>query len=277
LGNVVAFGGAWLSVRSQGGRLLLRVEDIDRERSRDEIAEGQRRDLEWLGLCWDEETLRQSERDYAPWLRALSSTTYRCQCTRRQVREAGGVYPGTCRDLDHQQGALRLRLPSGGRGFLDQSCGQQQMSFEHTSDPILVTRVGNVAYPLAVVVDDIADGVTEVVRGCDLLAHTAAQMELWELLGASPPSYQHMPTVLGSDGRKLSKSHASTSVRELREAGWSAQDVWRCVLPWLGIHGAETLSDAAERYLPSGVQRGPITVLRATRPGELDYGALTSR
>lgn len=263
LGNVLAFAAAWLSVRSQDGRLLLRVEDVDRGRARRHIEDAQKADLEWLGLHWDAETKRQSERDYTPWVERLASRTYWCRCTRRMVREAGGVYPGTCREAGHddedQRGRLRFWLPDEDVTFVDRRYGPQRVDPATLGDPVLQRHDGFYTYPLAVVADDIDDGVTEVVRGADLLTYTAVQIRLYEALGAAPPTWMHVPLVLGADGKKLSKSHGSAHVGAMREAGATPEAIWRQVLPWLGLEG-EHVRDVVDAFEPGGSVEGSITV-----------------
>jgi glutamyl/glutaminyl-tRNA synthetase len=256
LGNVCAFGAAWLSVRSRGGRLLLRIEDVDGGRARNELADGLRRDLDWLGLGWDEEVPPQSARDYQPWLARLA--TYHCVCTRAQV--AGGPYPGTCRESGHDDGALRFRLPPGEVDVLDRRFGARRVDPLAFGDPVLRRRDGVYTYNLAVVADDIADGVSEVVRGADLLDFTGVQVRLWEAFGATPPTWLHAPLVLGPDGKKLSKSHGALAIGALRDAGWGPRDVWRAVLPWLGLPGHEELGAAARDFRPEAGPLGPITI-----------------
>ena len=121
-------------------------------------------------------------------------------------------------------------------------------------------RDGQVSYNLAVVADDIEDGVNDVVRGSDLLEYTAVQVQLWEAFGAPPPRWLHTPLVLGADGRKLSKSHGSAHVGALRDAGATPGDIWRVVLPWLGLDGVTSLPDALSSWDPDAGPRGPITV-----------------
>jgi glutamyl/glutaminyl-tRNA synthetase len=225
LGNALAFGAAWLSVRQAGGRLLLRVEDLDRGRARDEVAEGQRTDLRWLGLDWDGEVLPQSQRTYD----LDGIPTYRCDCNRAQ-RLARVC---TCRERPAAGGVWRFRTPPGPVTFHDRVWGEQTV--QPDDDPVLMRADGEPAYPLAVVVDDARDGVTEVVRGADLLAATATQVRLHEALGLPLPTYLHVPVLLGPDGRKLSKSHGSTEIRSLRAAGWTADAIWRKLLPYLGL------------------------------------------
>lgn len=248
LGNALAFGAAWLSVRGAGGRLLLRIEDLDRGRSRAEIADAQRADLRWLGLHWDEEVPAQSTRRYD----TEGLDTYRCDCTRKQ-RQAR---PCPHRDAPAAEGAVRFRSARAPVAFVDRAQGPQV----HTpdQDPLLIRRSGEPGYPLAVVLDDIRDGVTEVVRGGDLLGPTAVQVELYRALGAPPPTWLHVPLLLGPDGRKLSKSHGSTELRALRAAGWTPGDVWDVLLPMLGV--APGVGLAAARLDPGAVPAGPFVV-----------------
>lgn len=265
LGNVVAFLVAWLSVRSRGGRLLYRVEDTDRARARREVEEGQRRDLSWLGLGWDEEVPAQSTRDYEPWLARLP--TYRCVCTRKDAAEG---YPNTCRDAGHREGKVRLRLPPGELTVVDRRWGTRRLDPNAFGDPVVKRADGVTAYPLAVVVDDLVDGVTEVVRGSDLLEFTAVQVRLWEAFAATPPTWLHAPLILGPDGRKLSKSHGSAHLGALRDAGWRPADVWRAVLPWIGLPG-DSLEEATRRFDPRAGPRGPIQLLSTGAPGRLEW------
>jgi len=262
LGNVCAFAGAWLSSRADRGRLLLRIEDVDRERARPHVEQAVRDDLAWLGLTWDDETRRQSSRDYTPALTRLADRVYRCRCS-RAVRAgalpAGAGCQGHCDGRGYTTGAVRFRLAPGPVAFVDRRWGTRQADPREFGDPILVRRDGLVSYNLAVVADDIDDGVNDVVRGSDLLEYTAVQLQLWDALGAAPPRWLHTPLVLGADGRKLSKSHGSAHVGAMRDAGATPADVWRIVLPWLGVEGAVSLEEAVTRWAPSAGPLGPIT------------------
>jgi glutamyl-tRNA synthetase len=248
LGNALAFGAAWLSARGQGGRLLLRIEDLDRGRARDEVAAGQKHDLLWLGIDWDEEVTPQSQRSYE--LGGLP--VYRCDCSRatRLARLCRCRASG-----DREAGAWRYRSPPGAVVVVDRALGTRRI--EPEDDPILMREGGEAAYPLAVVVDDARDGVTEVVRGADLLEATATQLRLHQHLGLAPPTYLHVPLLVGVDGKKLSKSHGSTAIRALRSAGWTADDIWATLLPLLGLPSGP-LSRA--RLDPSGIPEGPRVV-----------------
>lgn len=258
LGNVCAFACAWLSVRAAHGTLLLRIEDVDQGRARQDIADSQRHDLTWLGLTWDEEVTPQAQRSYDEVLDALRTHTYACRCTRREIREAGGVHPSTCRALGHTTGARRFALPPGEVSFDDRAQGRRTVDPTAFGDPVLVQRNGAPTYNLAVVADDIRDGVTEVVRGADLLDYTAVQIRLYEALGAPTPSWLHAPLILGPDGRKLSKSTGSLEIRALRAEGWRPHDVWRVVLPWLGLEGRQDLNEAVTAFRPAAVPSGPF-------------------
>jgi glutamyl-tRNA synthetase len=250
LGNALAFAAAWLSARNAGGRLLLRIEDLDRGRAREEVAEGQRRDLAWLGIDWDAEVTPQSQRTYS----LAGVPVYPCMCT-RAVRLAGACGCRANAEMPlTKSGVWRFRTPAGEVAFIDRARGPQ--TFTPAEDPILM-RDGEPAYPLAVVVDDARDGVTEVVRGGDLIDATATQIRLHEVLGLTPPSYLHVPVLLGEDGKKLSKSHGSTEIRALRAAGWTPLRVWETLLPFLGLP-AGPLADA--RLDATKIPTGPFVV-----------------
>lgn len=235
LGNVTAFLAAWLSARREGGRVLLRIEDVDRSRARRHVEDRQKADLEWLGLTWDEEVLPQRDRDYGPWLAGLD--TYVCGCSRRSIQEGGGRHPLACRTAGSTEGAIRFVLPDRAVDFVDRVHGARSIRPLDFGDPVLRRRDGVYTYNLAVVADDLADGVTEVVRGGDLLDYTAVQVELWRAFGATPPTWLHTPMVLGPDGRKLSKSHGAAGIGVLRDAGVPPAKVLETVAAWIGHPG----------------------------------------
>lgn len=243
LGNILASLLAWLSVRSQGGKLVLRIEDLD-DRARsgpwDTLLMD---DLRWLGLDWDEGPHYQTDRLdlYAAAVSQLESMglVYPCFCTRAELHAASAphasdgtpVYAGTCRGLTEAQvaeraavraPALRLRVPAkgdpvGAISFADRTFGPHREMLAAECGDFLVRRSDGVyAYQLAVVVDDAAMGVTEVVRGCDLLGSTARQMYLQDLLGYGHPSYAHVPLLVAPDGRRLSKRDRDCDMAELR-------------------------------------------------------------
>ncbi len=254
LGNALSFAAAWLSARQGGGEVLLRIEDVDRTRARAELEASIRDDLAWLGLTCDDEVPRQSERDYTSFVEALD--TYRCTCTRRQLAER----PCTCGAVAHPVGALRWRRPGGSVRFVDRRFGPCHVDPSPHGDPVLIRRDGIATYLLAVVVDDLRDGVTEVVRGADLLEFTAIQIQLWRALGATPPTWLHAPLLVGSDGRKLSKSHASTEVAALRRTGVKPGQIWQLLLPLLGIEGHDQLADAIGAFRCTAGTLGPTEI-----------------
>ncbi len=270
MGNALAFCAAWLSIRSQKGTLLLRIEDVDRGRARDEIADSQRRDLAWLGLNWDRETPQQSKRSYGPWLDALAPHTYQCVCSRKALKLVQGRC--TCPSVRPESGATRFQLNASAVAFADRRWGPQLQAPNQQPDPTLRRRDGVYAYNLAVVADDIADGVTEVVRGADLLAFTGVQIQIWQAFGATPPAWLHAPLVLDAQGRKISKSTGGIGIRALREAGWTPTQVWCALLPWLGLPPT-SLTDALAQFNPKAGPLGPIQLMTPpSRPGEpLDW------
>ena len=243
LGHARSFLIAWWRARSSGGRLLMRMEDLDAERSRPEYEDEILRDLQWLGLDWDGPLVRQSERRelYAAALERLlrDDRLYPCICTRREIElaiaapqrgDGTRAYPGTCRgrfatleEAERVSGrapALRFRVPAGAVEFHDELHGPQswQVAREVGDFPVR-TRDGCPAYQLAVVVDDAEQGVTEVLRGDDLLASTARQRLLQAALDLDAPRWFHLPLVVDESGRRLAKRCDDLSLGALRERG----------------------------------------------------------
>jgi glutamyl-Q tRNA(Asp) synthetase len=219
LGSLVAALAGWLDARAHGGQWLLRVEDLDTPR----VAPGAEADilatLAVLGLHHDGEVLRQSGRTplYREALDSLAAQglAYRCRCSRS---EAEHPYPGTCREARHsdEPAAWRLRLdPAAHTEFLDGVQGRMDYPHRALGDPVIFRRDGIAAYQLAVVVDDRAQQITDVVRGADLLESTVWQLRLFEALGASAPRYTHMPLIVEPDGGKLAKSRRSLPIATL--------------------------------------------------------------
>jgi len=251
LGNAWAFWLAWLEARRAGGRLVLRLEDLDPARSRADYADQIRRDLLWLGLSWDEEAQPQSLRApvYEAALAGFTARglTYPCFCTRRELRslagapqvgDAGAAYAGTCRGLSS---ARRAALADSGRArslrlicppervwsFQDLVAGPQGLTLAECGGDFALRRSDGVfAYQLAVVADDLDQGVTSVVRGRDLLASTPRQLYLLELLGGRAPAYAHVPLILDHQGERLAKRHAGLSLAGLREAGVRPENIF---------------------------------------------------
>jgi len=237
LGNVFAAMVAWLSVRSRGGSLVLRMEDLDTQRTSEEYANLLREDLQWLGLAWDEETQPQSRRSgvyekYFEFLRE-KDLLYPCYCTRSQLHSVNAphlsdgtyVYPGTCRDLTQaqrqqfqRQPAWRVKVPQKLWQVEDLCQGLYQEDLAKDCGDFVVRRADGVfVYQLAVTVDDGEAGVTEVVRGVDLLSSAPRQMYLQELFGFGKPAYGHVPLLMAADGRRLSKRDRDLDMGALRQ------------------------------------------------------------
>jgi len=232
LGHVVNAIYVWGVTRARGGRVLLRIEDHDRRRSRGEFESAILEDLEWLGFAADAPAVRQSERGaiYERMLDTLRAKglVYACTCSRADIE--AGVYPGACRDrgIAEVPGVgLRVRLDPSVERFVDLRHGAQaQRPFEQCGDVLVRDRDGYWTYQFAATVDDFTQGVTLVVRGDDLLDSTGRQLQLARLLGRSdPPQFLHHPLVMKSPAQKLSKSDGDAGVRSLRARGWAAERV----------------------------------------------------
>lgn len=239
MGNIYAALLSWLSVKSQGGQWLLRIEDIDPDRSRHQYAEQLMDDLRWLGLNWDLGPFWQSERYaiYEEYLRKLMGTglTYPCYLSRGEIlatqapHEADGrvVYGSELRarnaeliahDTPKRTPAIRLRTIDKNLSFSDLHYGPQSFNLEkQCGDFILRRGDGAWAYQLAVVVDDALMGITEVVRGRDLLQSVPQQLYLYELLGFLPPRFAHFPLLCNSFGQRLCKRDKALDMGELRK------------------------------------------------------------
>ena len=237
LGNVFAALIAWLSVRSRGGSYILRMEDLDTQRTAEEFARQIRKDLLWLGLDWDLETEPQSQRSpvYERYFEILKQQglLYPCYCTRSQLHSVNAphlsdgtyVYPGTCRELTEAQRAMQTRQPSWRLLVPDRKWvvedlvqGRYEENLSTDCGDFVVRRADGVfVYQLAVTVDDGQAGVTEVVRGWDLLSSAPRQMYLQELFGYSHPTYGHVPMLLAPDGRRLSKRDADMDLSYLQK------------------------------------------------------------
>ena len=265
---------AWLFARSAGAGFLLRIEDLDPQRSRREHEERQIADLRAIGLDWDAEPVRQSER-FGLYSEALASLeregrVYPCWCSRAEIRAAAeaphgplpeGAYPGTCRGLSDAQRAERrrtvdrppaLRLDAGAsrETFTDRLLGEWGGVVD---DFVLWRGDGTPAYNLAVVVDDAEQGIGEVVRGSDLVDTTPRQVLLGRLLGLPEPSFAHVPLVLGPDGARLAKRHGAVTLADRAAAGETPADVVAWMARSLGLAGDDERPCAAalvERFDP---------------------------
>ncbi|GIZ12248.1 tRNA glutamyl-Q(34) synthetase GluQRS [Pseudomonas sp. NCCP-436] len=215
-GSLVAALASYLDARAAGGRWLLRMEDLDPPREMPGAQDAILRTLEAYGFEWDGEIVRQSERiaDYVAVLTRLydQGLAYACTCSRRQLEGYAGIYPGFCRNACHpqQDAAIRLRVPNLQYQFTDRVQGEFRQHLSHeVGDFVIRRRDGLFAYQLAVILDDAWQGVTDVVRGADLLDSTPRQLYLQELLGLPQPRYLHVPLLIQPDGHKLGKSYRS--------------------------------------------------------------------
>ena len=254
LGNLACSLVAWLSAKSKGERIILRIEDLDKARCPRRYADQLEEDLAWLGLLWDEGgslggpsgPYYQSECDdiYTQSYNKLQELhlVYPCVCSRAQLHAASAphrsdgevIYPGSCRGLSAaqqieraktKQPAQRLMVPDEIIRFTDGHFGPVEENLARDCGDFYLRRADGVfAYQLAVVVDDARMGVTEVVRGADLLSSTARQLYLYRLLGLTPPTFAHLPLLLAADGRRLSKRDGDQSLENLR-AKYSADAI----------------------------------------------------
>jgi len=278
----------WAYTRRLGGRFVLRIEDTDRVRSTAESEAAVLGGLEWLGIDWDEGPFRQSDRGalHAAAIEQLLARdrAYRCVCTpeeieaRRQAVTATGAkwtYDGRCADANYGPGcgphAVRLRVPKEGKlGFDDAVFGPSGQDAREIGDMVIRRTDGSPLYHLAVVVDDIEMRITNVIRGADHLNNTPFQLALYHALDATPPAFAHLPLIVGTDGRKLSKRRDPVSVQHFRDAGYLPEAMvnWLVRIGW--SHGDQevftrdeirTLFDLAEVHRASG----------QADPGKLDW------
>lgn len=247
LGNVFSAFMAWASVRSQNGSLILRIEDLDIRAHNPQYTSLLLDDLQWLGLTWDRGPFFQSKRTelYQDALSDLKQQglLYPCFCSRADLHAAQAphasdgayVYAGTCRDLSksereelskHKSPANRIRVPNKTYAFEDIVYGQTSQNLSKLCGDFIVQRADEVfAYQLAVVVDDADMGVTEVVRGSDLLSSTPRQLYLQDVLGFSHPIYAHLPLLVAPDGRRLSKRNHDLDLGVLKDQGKTPEEI----------------------------------------------------
>lgn len=292
IGNLRTALIAWLAARSRGAPFMLRIEDLDRERSRPEHERSQLADLAALGLDWDGPIMRQSERlqehrEAFERLRA-AGRVYPCWCTRADVREAAsaphgaagpGHYPGTCRDLSGEQRRRRAReLGRAPAWRLDGRAARVRFNdllrgpCEGAVDDVVLWRADDApAYNLAVVVDDDAQSVGEVVRGDDLLDSTATQILIAEILGLSRPAYLHVPLVLDTQGRRLAKRDGAVTLQQRLAAGETTPQVIAWMARSAGLARAEeptTLDALLSTFDVRRLAREPVVLPpRPTTPG----------
>ena len=269
VGNLRTAVLAWLFARSSGRGFLLRVEDLDPERSRTEAA--QLRDLTAVGLSWDAVPVRQSERTglYLAAIEQLAGAgrVYECFCTRSEIADAPraphappGAYPGTCRDLTETERARRRRDRPAAlrlRADVEQYTVNDLLHGAFTGavdDMVLLRNDGVPPYNLAVVIDDAAQGIDQVVRGGDLLTSAPRQAYLASLLGLPEVEYAHVPLVLNGAGRRLAKRDGAITLTALAGIGMDSDDVRNLILASLNLP-AGTLENALEAFSPALLPR----------------------
>jgi glutamyl-tRNA synthetase len=283
-GNARTFLINWLLARQNGWAITLRIEDLDGPRIKPAAAQQAMDDLTWLGIDWDDGPVYQSQRRpiYAEAVRKLlgEGLAYPCICTRKDVDAAAGaphaddgaaVYPGTCRGrfktieeaaaFAGRPPAIRFRVPDRTLSWNDRFAGDQAVAMSKLGDFVIAKADGTPAYQLAVVVDDAAAGVTEIVRGDDLLDSTPRQILLYESLGIANqiPNYYHVPLVVGTDGRRLAKRHGDTRLAEYRRRGVAASAMVSLLAGWCGIEGnALCAAELVGRFDPAKLPRGPV-------------------
>jgi len=257
----------WLQARHDGGTLLLRIEDTDRERSTEQNVAQILDALTWLELDWDEGPVSQvarADRHQEVLSELLDrNLAYRSNATADDVKiykAEHGTDKGF-RGTPEETGAVRLRVPEGSTTVRDLIRGDTVFQHVHLDDPVIARADGTVLYNFAVAVDDHDAGVTHVIRGEDHLSNTPKQMLVFEALGAEPPVYAHLPLIHGPDGKKLSKRHGAASVQELRDLGYLPEAVrnYLSLLGWGPEDEATVMSteELVQRFDVSRVQKNP--------------------
>ncbi len=306
LGNARTFLINWAMAKQNGWRIVFRVEDLDGPRVDPAASEKAIDTLAWLGLDWDYDPLYQSH-DLTPYRNALADlyrrgAIYPCTCTRKEIVSAQSAphedehelrYPGTCRPpletfppstdrpghrealLQDSATAWRVAVPDEPIEYRDQLHGPQSFNIQQqVGDFVVATKMGLPAYQLAVVVDDVRQGVTQVVRGDDLLSSACRQLLLYRLLGLSPiPAYTHLPLVLGPDGRRLAKRHGDTRIDTYRQRGVTAERIVGLLARWSGIGGGYdemTTGAFAQRFDLANLSREPVAMTQEDEAWLLD-------
>jgi glutamyl-Q tRNA(Asp) synthetase len=266
-GSLAAAAASWLDARAARGRWLLRIEDLDAPRAQPGAADDILRGLERFGFTWDGPVLYQSLRGarYEAALEKLQASTYWCGCTRREVADSAlglaadgaQIYPRTCRSgLPAGRAARALRLDVGQHtvSFVDRVQGPREQDLaREVGDFVLYRADGQVAYQLAVVVDDAEQGVTDVVRGADLIDSTGRQIHLQRLLGYPQPRYLHVPVAVNASGEKLSKQTGAPALHPSRRDELLAR-----VLAFLGQRATADLDEAVAEWDPGRIPRTRI-------------------
>lgn len=291
LGNARTFLVNWALARQRGWDIVLRIEDLDGPRIKAGATEQAIELLEWLGLDWDEGPYFQLH-DLTAYEAALKQLAeqreiYPCRCTRKELEAASLSaphghehdlrYPGNCRPAEGEQVdvgllgesgvAWRISVPDEAIFFDDAFAGRQEFNVQQTvGDFLVATKAGLTSYQLAVVIDDARQGVDQVVRGDDLLASTPRQMLLYERLGlGEPPTYTHVPLVIGEDGRRLAKRHGDSRLVHYREQGVAAERVLGLLAEWCGLGPRAEISadEFSDRFQLAKLTSEPIVFTAA--------------
>lgn len=274
----------WAFARHEGGVFVLRIEDTDRERNQPELTRAIIDGLAWLGLEWDEGPYHQADnlqRHRADVERLLEAgSAYRCFCPPvrlERLREEAvaegraAAYDGRCRDIPVEEAAhraeegepctVRFRIPEGETAWADAVAGRMSFQNRDVEDFILLRSDGTPTYNMAVVSDDIAMRISHVIRGADHLSNTPKQIQIYHALGASVPTFAHVPLILGSDGKRLSKRHGATALGVYREAGYLPEAMvnFLALLGWSPGGDVERLGveELVERFSLEGINRKP--------------------
>lgn len=310
LGNARTFLINWALAKQQGWRVVFRIEDLDGPRIDPQASQGAIDTLTWLGLDWEGEPLYQSH-DLAPYRDALANlyrhgAIYPCTCTRKEIVNAQSAphedehelrYPGTCRPpeaspretgpkasdsssphevfLQESATAWRVAVPDEPLTYQDVIHGQQSFNIQQqVGDFVVASKAGLPAYQLAVVVDDARQGVTQVVRGDDLLGSACRQLYLYQILDLSPiPTYTHLPLVLGPDGRRLAKRHGDTRVSTYRQRGVTARRIIGLLARWSRItdrYDEMSAQTFAQQFDLTKLGHDPITMTQEDEAWLLD-------
>jgi len=284
IGNARTYLIAWLSARKQGGRVILRIEDIDSPRVKPEATRLIVEELQWLGFHWDEGPIVQTTR-MAKYVEALEKLkkhelVYPCTCTRKDIEQAASAphlehelppYPGTCARrtvadaaaITDRPYAWRFRSTAVVPSYHDLICGEVHPRIEYGGDFVVWKNNNTPAYQLAVVVDDAEMGVNEVIRGDDLIPSTPRQLQLYQAFGKPSPRFGHVPLVVGTDGRRLAKRHGDARLATLREQGVSVVKFlgflgWSC--GWLPEVKPITLEELLVVFSLEAIPRKPFVL-----------------